>query len=127
MIEVKIPKEIHDFKEAIVAGLNARQLVCVILTLLICIPLYIFGVDILGEDIASWLCIFVALPCAAIGFFSYNGMPLEKFVFVWIKFNFICPQKRTYIVENFYEYLIKLYDTITTENVKSKKYKFKKG
>ena len=43
MIAVRIPKEIRAYKEKLVAGLTARQLIASIIAVGICIPLYIFG------------------------------------------------------------------------------------
>ena len=45
MIEIKIPKEITDYKEKFLFGLTVRQLVSVVVALAICIPLFIFGKD----------------------------------------------------------------------------------
>ena len=48
MIAVRIPKEIKEYKEKLVFGLNVRQLISVVIALTICIPLYIFGRKIIG-------------------------------------------------------------------------------
>ena len=53
MIEIKIPKEITDYKEKFLFGLTVRQLVSVVVALAICIPLFIFGKDYLGEDLVG--------------------------------------------------------------------------
>ena len=102
MISVRIPAEIRKYKEKIAAGLNARQLISVIVALVICVPLYIFLHFYLSvsDDIVSWLVIFIAVPIAAFGFVKYNGMPMEKIAASIIKFEFLYPNKRKYKTEN---------------------------
>ena len=80
MIEIKIPKEITDYKEKFLFGLTIRQLVSAVVALAICVPLFIFGKDYLGEDLVGWIIILVAVPVFAFGFFKYDGMPFEKFL-----------------------------------------------
>ena len=80
MIEIKIPKEITDYKEKFLFGLTVRQLVSAVVALAICVPLFIFGKDYLGEDMVGWIIILVAIPVFAFGFFKDDGMPFEKFL-----------------------------------------------
>ena len=96
MIEIKIPKEITDYKEKFLFGLTVRQLVSAVAALAVCIPLFIFGKDFLGEDVVGWLIIFIAVPIFAFGFFKYDGMAFEKFLglLFWQKWKE--PQKRRY-------------------------------
>jgi len=100
LISVRIPDEIRKYKEKILFGLNARQLVATVLTFLICVPLYYFGKKYISEDILSWLIIIIAVPLISIGFFKFNGMPMEKFIIEVLKFELLFPQKRRYKVEN---------------------------
>lgn len=100
MISVEIPKEIRDFKEKLFFGLTLRQCVSTAIALIICVPLYIYGRKILGDDIASYLVILIALPCAGAGFYKKNGMVFEKYVLTIIKHGFIYPHKRPYKSEN---------------------------
>lgn len=43
MIEIRIPKEIKNYREKLFFGLTLRQCICAGVALLICVPLYIFG------------------------------------------------------------------------------------
>ena len=96
MIEIKIPKEITDYKEKFLFGLTVRQLVSVVVALAICVPLFIFGKDYLGEDMVGWIIILVAIPVFAFGFFRYDGMPFEKFLAILYRQKWVEPQKRKY-------------------------------
>lgn len=96
MIEIKIPKEITDYKEKFLFGLTVRQCVSVAAALGAAIPLYIFGKDHLGADIAGWLVLLVVVPIFGFGFFKYNGMTFERLVAVIFRQMFAEPQKRKY-------------------------------
>lgn len=96
MIEIKIPKEITDYKEKFLLGLTVRQLVSAVVALAICVPLFIFGKDYLGEDMVGWIIILVAIPVFAFGFFRYDGMPFEKFLAILYRQKWVEPQKRKY-------------------------------
>ncbi len=96
MIEIKIPKEITDYKEKFLFGLTVRQLVSAVVALAVCVPLFIFGKDYLGEDLVGWIIILVAIPVFAFGFFRYDGMPFEKFLAILYRQKWVEPQKRKY-------------------------------
>jgi len=107
MIDIRIPKEIRKYKEKLFFGLTARQFVCTVIAGVINIPLYFYSRQYLGDDLASWLVIAIAIPIMLAGYFSYNEMPFEEFLITVIKFEFIYPQKRKYVTENLYELLDK--------------------
>lgn len=96
MIEIKIPKEITEYKEKFLFGLTTRQFVSVIAALAVCVPLFIFGKDYLGEDVIGWAIILVAVPIFAFGFFKYDGMPFEKFLGMLYRQKWVEPQRRVY-------------------------------
>ena len=100
MIAVRIPEEIRKYKEKIAFGLTARQLVCTLATLFICVPLYWFGRKYIMEDVLAWLIIAVAVPLESIGFIKINGMPMEKFAVAALKFEFLYPRLRKFKTEN---------------------------
>ena len=92
-MEVKINREIRDYKESMFFGLSARQFFFSILGIGVSILLYFLLRPVFGLETLSWLCILGAAPFAACGFISYNGMTAEQFVIVWIRSKFIEPQK----------------------------------
>lgn len=56
-IEVKIPKEIRQYKESIFFGLSARQFFCTIPAVGIAAGVYLLLGPVIGRETASWLCI----------------------------------------------------------------------
>ena len=96
MIEIKIPKEITEYKEKFLFGLTIRQCVSAVVALAICVPLYIFGKDYLGDDLVGWLVILIAVPIFGFGFFKYDGMPFEMFIAMLYRQKWVEPQKRKY-------------------------------
>ena len=96
MIEIKIPKEIKDYKEKFLFGLTVRQFVCLALALAIGVPLYIFGKNIMPEDIVSWVVIIVVAPILGIGFIKYHNMTFIQFM-QKLFYSYFKPQKRKYM------------------------------
>ncbi len=74
MIEVKIPKEIKEYKETFLFGLTVKKFVCLALALACGIPLYVFGKNIMPEELVSWAVILVVAPILGIGFVSFHNM-----------------------------------------------------
>lgn len=101
-ISVRVPDEVRTYKEKIMFGLTARQLICAVLALGICFPLYYFGRGYISEDALSWVIILIALPLLAVGFLKFHGLPMEKFIVAWFKFEWLYPRKRIYKIENVY-------------------------
>jgi len=99
MLSTAIPKDIREYKEKLVAGFTARQLLSTMAALAVCVPLYIYGRRFLPEEVISWTVIAVALPLGAIGFIKYNGMPAEKFIVCIVLF-LLYPVKRVYMTSN---------------------------
>lgn len=98
MIEIRIPKEIKNYREKLFFGLTLRQCICAGAALLVCVPLYIFGNKILPQEAVSWLVILIAAPLIFAGFFRYNDMQFEQFA-VEIFHHYFTPQKRVYSYE----------------------------
>lgn len=101
-ISIRVPSEIRSYKEKIAFGLTARQIVCVIAMLIICVPLYWFGKDYIPSDILTWIIIVVALPLVSIGFLKYNNMPMEKAAVALFKSEFLYPRKRVFRTHNYF-------------------------
>lgn len=108
MIEIRIPKEIKNYREKLLFGLTLRQCICAGVALLICVPLYIFGNRFLPQEMVSWLVILIAAPLMLAGFFLYNDMMFEQFAVEFFFHNFT-PQKRVYSDETVFMKLRQTY------------------
>lgn len=101
-IEIKIPKEVRQHKETIFFGLSVRQFICSAMAVSVAAGLYILCSNTIGKETASWLSILAAAPFAIAGFFTYNGMTFEQFVWVFLKSEILCAGNRSFIAENFH-------------------------
>ena len=111
-MEIKINKEIRNYKETIFFGLSMRQFVCAVLAVGVAVGLY-FGLSQFADrETVSWVCIVGAAPIAAAGFFHYNGLTLEQFLWAWCKTNFLLAGRRLWHSENY------LYDLWEKEDKK---------
>lgn len=84
-IEVRVPKEITEYKEKIIFGLSIRQLICFIIALLVGISTYFIANKYLGSDIASTIVMVEVMPIFAIGFIKKNGFTFEKYIALMIR------------------------------------------
>ena len=98
MIEIRIPKEIKNYREKLFFGLTLRQCICAAAALLICVPMYIFGSKLFSQEVISWIVVIIAAPLMLVGFFHYNDMTFEKFAIEWFYHHFSL-QKRVYAFE----------------------------
>ena len=101
-MEIKINKEIRNYKETIFFGLSMRQFVCAVLAVGVAVGLYFGLSQIADRETVSWVCIVGAAPIAAAGFFHYNGLTLEKFLWAWFKSEFLMAGNRVWKSENYY-------------------------
>lgn len=101
-MEIKIPKEVRQHKESIFFGLSARQFFCAAAAVAIAAGLYLLTGTVLGRETAGWLAILSASPVAIAGFFRYNGLTLEQFIWAFLKSQLLCAGNRPFASENLY-------------------------
>ncbi len=106
-MEVKINREIRNYTESIFFGLSLRQFFFSLCACVMAIVSYFMFKPIFNKEIVSWICVLSALPFAGLGFFKYNGMPLEKFIIVWLKSEILIPKELKFVSENIYFEAIK--------------------
>ena len=106
-MEIKVNKEIRDYSEAIFFGLSMRQFIFSALACIVALLLYFLLRDHLGTETLSWICIFGAIPFAALGFVKYNGMNAEEFFVAWIKSEILMPRVLYFKPTNYYDELLK--------------------
>lgn len=101
-VEVKINREIRNYTESIFFGLSLRQFFFSLCACIMAVLSHFIFSPVFNKEIVSWICVFSALPFVGLGFFKYNGMPLEKFIIVWLKSEVLIPKKLKFISENIY-------------------------
>ncbi|MCI6705352.1 MAG: PrgI family protein [Erysipelotrichaceae bacterium] len=101
-MELKINTEIRNYTESIFFGLSVRQFIFSAAACGIAAFIYLSLNQKLGTEITSWICIFVSLPFAALGFITYQGMTFEKIVIVAIYSFFLNNTKLISKPINFY-------------------------
>lgn len=106
-MEVKINREIRNYTESIFFGLSMRQFFFSVIACMMAVLFYFLLKDKFGIETLSWVCILAASPCAIIGFLTYNGMPAEKFLYAFIKSEFLIPKKFIFKPRNYYYELLK--------------------
>ena len=107
IMEVKINREIRNYTESMFFGLSLRQFIFSVLACGVAVGLYFLLKPYLGTETVSWVCILGAAPFAALGFVKYNGMTTEKFLWAFIKSEFLIPKKLVFHSTNTYYELMK--------------------
>ena len=105
-MEIKIPKEIREYRESIFFGLNARQFVCAVFALGVAVGVYFLLQPYVGTEEVGWMCILAAAPFAACGFFRYHGMTAEQFLWAWVKSELLYPKKLVFRSDNVYHHAL---------------------
>jgi len=106
-MEIKINREIRDYTEALFFGLSLRQVIFSILACGVAVGIY-FGLrSYLGTETVSWVCILGAVPFAVLGFVRYHGMTAERFLWAWLKSEFLMPRRLIFGAENIYYTLLR--------------------
>lgn len=106
-MEVKINREIRNYTEAMFFGLSLRQFIFSVCACAVAVGLYFLLKPYVGTETVSWMCILGAAPFAALGFIKYNEMTAEKFIYAWIKLEFLMPKKLVFHSTNTYLELMK--------------------
>ena len=92
-MEVKMNKEIQDYKESFFFGLSMRQCFFSLLAVAAATGVYLGLKDLLGTEITGWMSVLAAAPFAGCGFVTYHQMTLEQFAWAWIKSEILYPKK----------------------------------
>jgi len=106
-LEVKINREIREYTESMFFGLSLRQFTFSICACGVAVGLYFLLRPYMGTETVSWMCILGAAPFGALGFIKYHGMTAERFIWAWIKSEFLIPKRLTFASENIYYEAVK--------------------
>ena len=100
-MEVRINKEVRNYQESLFFGLSLRQFLFALLAVAVAVGVY-FGLrPVLGNGEIGW-----AFPFALGGFFQYNGMNFEQFLWAFLRSEFLTPKRLTFKSENVYTKLM---------------------
>lgn len=92
-MEVKINKEIRSYNESAILGLSFRQAMGAISACFSAAFVYMMLDGILADMLRNWCSVLAAVPFAALGFFTYNGMNAEQFLKVFLQYEILMPKK----------------------------------
>ena len=101
-MEVRINKEVRNYQESLFFGLSLRQFLFALLAVLVALAVYFCLHPVLGTGEIGWVCILAAFPFALGGFFTYNGMTLERFLLAYIRSEFLFPRRLVFKSDNIY-------------------------
>jgi hypothetical protein len=101
-LEIKINREIREYTESMFFGLSLRQFAFSLAAVVAAVGIYFLLKPYLGTETVSWVCVLGAAPFAAMGFVKYNGMTAERFIWAWLKSEFVVPKRLMYRAVNLY-------------------------
>ena len=122
MIEREVLKDIGQYEPKFIAGMTARQCVCIALGTVVSVPIglilnkyfiFTFSVPIAG---------IIAAPIYMCGWYKPYDVPFEKFLFMVIKTALISPKKRKYVMKA--DYLEQDKKVLTKKEIKAREKKY---
>lgn len=80
MIEVRIPKEITEYKEKILLGMSLRQLICFAIAIATSFGVFFLLKGIFSLSTLGTIIMIINIPIIAIGFLKKNGFTMEQWI-----------------------------------------------
>ena len=118
-VSVEINRDIDKFKESVVLGLTAKQLIASVLSILVGGTIVVLTYKKVGFTLSAYIAIPIVAPIALSGFYSFNGMSFMQMMKKRIKFMFKVKPLVYKSTENVKE-LKDIADVMEEENQKSK-------
>ena len=85
---IEVNKDIDRYKESVVLGLTARQLIYSIVSVVIGGGIVLLVYPYVGLTVSAYIAIPVVAPIALTGFYSYNGMTFMQMMKLKLHFSF---------------------------------------
>jgi hypothetical protein len=85
---IEVNKNIDNYKESVVLGLTARQLIFSIISLIVGGGIVLLTYPYVGLTTSAYIAIPVVAPIALTGFYSYNGMTFVEMMKLKLHFAF---------------------------------------
>lgn len=124
-MEIKINKDIQEYKESIAFGLDMRQFFCSILAIVAGGGVYLLLNKVNGF-LATIVAMVVVVPFGFLGFFKYNHLNAETLIFTVLKSRFLYSQKRVFCTVEMQQQIEKEQLQKKKKNVPKKKKSSKK-
>lgn len=110
MIEVKIPKEIRQYREKIFGIFTLRQVICIAIILIGSTTIGLLLSKAGANNDIVFLCIMIfAVPFFLIGFFRYEDMNFEEYAVIVFISTVLYPAKRVYESDHVYNDILEEY------------------
>lgn len=103
IIQVKISKDIQQYKSKIFWGFSPRQVISIVIAIVIGL-LINFGGKFLPQDLRGFLTMAISVPFLLVGWIKVQGLPFEKYAAIFFRNNFV-NRKRVFMNENLYHYI----------------------
>ena len=97
---IEVNKNIDNYKESVVLGLTARQLIFSIISLIVGGGIVLLTYPYVGLTTSAYIAIPVVAPIALTGFYSYNGMTFVEMMKLKL-------QKNQYFIRNLNRVILK--------------------
>lgn len=101
-MEIKINREIREYRESLVLGLSLRQCIYSAAAVIVSVILYFALRDKVGREGLSYIIILSSAPFAFMGFFSYHGMNAFETAAAFAKDRILEPREVAFIGRNIY-------------------------
>lgn len=94
-VEVRVPKDIKEYKEKIIAGMSMKQLLTVGIAIGVNAIISLIFMRFLGYsmEIVSWIMIICSIPIVAFGWLKKDGLSFKQFLYYFFSYHF-SPGKR---------------------------------
>jgi hypothetical protein len=93
-IEVKIPKEIKEYEEKFILGFPLRQTLSILVSVAVSVIIYGVCRDKIDLNTITTIISLIIAPIFLIGFIKYEGLTLERYMYLYFKSIFSVPQNR---------------------------------
>ncbi|MBF0015420.1 PrgI family protein [Enterococcus casseliflavus] len=89
-VEVRVPKDIKEYKEKIIGGMSMKQLFSVGVAIVVNSVISLVFIRFLGYsmDVVSWLMIVFSIPIVAFGWFKKDGLSFQQFLYYFFSYHF---------------------------------------
>lgn len=102
---VTVPKDLTNIKTKVIGSFTKRQCICFGIGVAIAFPVYFAVRGTIGQNAAFYILMAILAPFFLVGTMEKNGMPLEKYLYYYIKHKLVNPPIRVCYYEPLYSFL----------------------